>query len=41
MKKIDGEKKQNFPENYKTCVDLAQILTNAIEVGIYLNLTSF
>ncbi|KAF4370181.1 hypothetical protein F8388_007322 [Cannabis sativa] len=32
LKRLDNEEKQSYPDNYKTCVNFAQLLTNAIEV---------
>ncbi|XP_062112087.1 uncharacterized protein LOC133823325 isoform X2 [Humulus lupulus] len=32
MKRLDKEKLQSYPENYKTCVNLVRLLTNAVEV---------
>uniref|UniRef100_A0A803NRP1 PGG domain-containing protein n=1 Tax=Cannabis sativa TaxID=3483 RepID=A0A803NRP1_CANSA len=32
VERLDNEEKQSYPDNYKTCVNFAQLLTNAIEV---------
>lgn len=35
INKLEGEKKVTiYPENYKTCVDVFQLLSNAVHVGM-------
>ena len=38
IKESEDEKKMtNYPENYKTCVDVFQLLSNAVHVGMSAN----
>lgn len=34
---LEDEKKPNYPENYKSCVNVFQLLKNAFQVGMSVN----